>query len=68
MLTGRSSQFNPHSSDKVLTERWQGLITTDRTRPVALNPHWNLTVLDRTLDPQGLISIDRTRSVEDFLL
>ena len=33
------------SVDRTLT----GSITTDRTRPVALNPHWMLTVLDRTL-------------------
>ena len=62
-VTGRSGQFNPHSSDKVLTGRWQGPITTDRTHPVALNPHWNLTVLDRTLNTQGPVSTDRTRPV-----
>ena len=27
-----------------------------------------LTVLDRTLDPQGLVSIDRSRPVAEFLL
>ena len=52
MLTGRSGQFYPHSSENVLTGRWQGPITTDRMRPVALNPYWNLTVLDRTLNPR----------------
>ena len=40
---------------------------TDRTRPIAFNPHWNLTVLDQTLNPQGPVSTDRTRSVADFL-
>ena len=35
---------------------------------VALNPHWNLTVLDRTLNPQGPVSTYRTRSVTDSLL
>ena len=60
MLTGRSGQFNPHSSENVLTRRWQGPVTTDRTHPVTLNPYWNLTVLDRTLNPQG--------PVADFLL
>ena len=67
MLTERSGQLNPHSSDNVLTGRWQGPVTTDRTRPVALNPYWNLTVLDRTLN-QGPISTDRTRLVVDSLL
>ena len=67
-VTGRSGQFNPHSSDNVLTGCWQGPITTDRTRPVALNPHWMLTVLDRTLNPQGPVSTDRTRLVADSLL
>ena len=67
-VTGRSGQFNPHSCDNVFTERWQGPITTDRTCPVALNPHWNLTVLDRTLNPQGPVSTDRTRPVVEFLL
>ena len=68
MLTGCSGQFNPHSSDKVLTERWQGPVSTDQMRLVALNPHWNLTVLDRTLNPQGSVSTDRSRSVVEFLL
>ena len=54
-VTGRSGQFNPRTSENELTGRWQGPITTDRTRPVALNPHWNLTVLDRTMNPQGLV-------------
>ena len=67
-VTGRSGQFNPHSSDNVLTGRWQGPITTDRTRPVALNPYWNLTGLDRTLNPQGPVSTDQTRPVADSLL
>ena len=62
-VTGRSDQFNPQTSDKVLTGRWQGPITTDRTRLVALNPYWNLTVSDRTLNPQGPVSTDRTRPV-----
>ena len=66
MLTGRSGQFNPHTS--VLTGRWQGPVTTDRTRPVALNPYWNLTILNRTLNPQGPVSTDQTRPVADFLL
>ena len=62
-VTGRSGQFNPHTSDKVLTGRWQGPITTDRTRPVALNPHWMLTVLDRMLNPRVLSAlIGRVRS------
>ena len=38
-------------------------LSVDRTRLVALNPHWNLIVLDRTLDTQGPVSIDRTRPV-----
>ena len=67
MLTERSGQFYPYSNENVLTGRWQGPITTDRTRPVALNPYWNLTVLDRTLN-QGPVSIDRTRPVADCLL
>ena len=67
MLTGRSGQFNPQTSEYVLTGRWQGKITTDRTRPIALNPHWMLTVLDRTLDPQGLVRIDRPRPIIDSL-
>ena len=49
MLTRRSGQFYPHSSENVLTGRWQGPITTDRTRPVANIPHWNLTGVDQTL-------------------
>ena len=57
-VTGRSGQFNPHTSENVLTGRWQGPVTPDRTRPVALNPYWNLTVLDRTLNPQGPVSTD----------
>ena len=65
-VTGRSGQFNPHSSDNVLTGRWQGPITTDRTRLITLNPHWMLTVLDRTLNPQGPVSTDRTRPVTEF--
>ena len=52
---------------QTLTGRWQGPVTTDRTRPVALNPYWNLTVLDRTLN-QGPVSTDRTRPVADCLL
>ena len=67
MLTGRSGQFNPRTSENVLTGRWQGPVTTDRMRPVTLNPYWNLTVLDRMLNPQGPVSIDRTRPVVDFL-
>ena len=67
MLTGRSGQFNPHTSVYVLTGRWQGPVTTDRTRPVSFFPHWMLTVLDRTLDPQGPVSTDRTRPVIDSL-
>ena len=51
MLTGRFGQFNPHTSENVLTEPLQGPVTLDRTRLVALNPYWNLTVLDRTLNP-----------------
>ena len=66
-VTGRSGQFNPQTSDNVLTGRWQRPILTDRTRPVALNPHWMLTVLDRTLDPQGPVSTDRTRPVTDLV-
>ena len=66
MLTGRSGQFNPHTSVYVLTGRWQGPITTNRTRPVPFFPHWMLTVLDRTLDPQGPVSTDRTRPVAFF--
>ena len=69
MLTGRSDQFNPHTSENVLIGRWQGPVTPDRTRPVALNPYWNLTILDRTLNLQGpvadsllwnLTGVDRT--------
>ena len=67
-VTGRSDQFNPHTNVYVLTGRWQGPVTTDRTRPVPFFPHWMLTVLDRTLDPQGPISTDRTRPVADSLL
>ena len=67
-VTGRSGQFNPHSSDNVLIRHYQGPITTDRTRLVALNPYWNLTVLDRTLNPQGPVSTYRTRPVVDSLL
>ena len=67
-VTGRTGQFNPHSSDNVLTGHWQGLVSTDRTHPIALNPYWNLTVLDRTLNPQGPVSTDRTRPVVDSLL
>ena len=66
-VTGRSGQFNSQTSDNVLTGRCQGPVTTDRTRPVALNPHWNLTVLDRTLNPLGPVSTDRTRLVAEFL-
>ena len=54
-VTGRSGQFYSQTSDNVLTGRWQGPVTTDRTCPVALNPYWNLTVLDRTMNPQGLV-------------
>ena len=43
-------------------------LSVDRTRPVAFFPHWMLTVLDRTLDPQGPVSIDRMRPVTDSLL
>ena len=68
MLTGRSGQFNPHSSENVLTGRWKDPVTTDRTRPVALNPYWNLTVLDHTLNPQGSVSTDWTCLVTDSLL
>ena len=67
MLTGRSGQFNPHTSDYVLTGRWQGPVTTDRTRPVPFFPYWMLTVLDQTLDPQGPVSTDRMRPVADSL-
>ena len=63
MLTGRSGQFNPRTSENVLTGRWQGPVTTDRMRPVTLNPYWNLTVLDRMLNPQGLVRTDWTHSV-----
>ena len=35
MLTGRSGQFNLHTSVYVLIGRWQGPVTTDRTRPVS---------------------------------
>ena len=66
-VTGRSGQFYSQTSDNVLTGRCQGLVTTDRTRLVALNPHWNLTVLDRTLNPQGPVSTDQTHPVVDFL-
>ena len=52
----------------MLTGRWQGPVTIDRTRPVALNPYWNLTVLDRTLNPQGSVSTDLMRPVADSLL
>ena len=38
-VTGRSGQFNPQTSDNVLTGRCQGLVTTDQTRPVAFNPY-----------------------------
>ena len=45
MLTGHSGQFNPRTSENVLTGRWQGPVTTDRTRPVALKrllePYWS---------------------------
>ena len=51
----------------MLTGCWQGPITTDRTRLVANIPHWNLIVLDRTLNPQGPVSTDRTRPVADIL-
>ena len=68
MLTGRSDQFNLQTSENVLTGRWQGPVTPDRTRPVALNPYWNLTVLDRTTNPQGPVSTDRMRLVKDSLL
>ena len=68
MLTRRFGQFNPRTSENELTGHWQGPVTTDRTRPVALNPYWNLTVLDQTLNPQGLVSTDRTRLVADSLL
>ena len=53
----------------MLTGRWQGPVTTDRMRPVPFFPHWMLTILDRTLDPQGpvaefllwnLTGVDRT--------
>ena len=37
-------------------------------RLVANIPHWNLIVLNRTLNPQGPVSTDRTRSVEEILL
>ena len=50
-VTRCSGQFNPHTSVYVLTGRWQGPVTTDRMRPVALNPYWNLTILDRMLNP-----------------
>ena len=63
MLTGRSGQFNPRTSKNVLTGRWQSPVTTDWTCPVALNPYWNLTELDRTLNPQGSVRTDRTRLV-----
>ena len=68
MLTGRFGQFNPHTSVYVLTGRWQGPVTTDRTRPVPFFPHWMLIVLDRTLNPLGPVSTDRTRPVTDSLL
>ena len=67
MLTGLFDQFNPHTSVYVLTGRWQGLVTTDRTRPVPFFPHWMLTVLDQMLDPQGPVRIDQTRPVADSL-
>ena len=34
-VTGRSGQFNPRTSKNELIGRWQGLISIDRTRPVA---------------------------------
>ena len=68
MLTGRSGQFNPHTSENELTGRWQGPVTPDRTRPVALNPYWNLTVLDQMLNLQRPVNTDRTRPVTDSLL
>ena len=67
-MTGRFGQFNPRTSKNELTGRWQGPVTTDRTRPVALSPYWNLTVLDRTLNTQGPVSTDRMRPVADSLL
>ena len=67
MLTGRSGQFNPHTSVYVLTEHRQGPVTTDRTRTVPFFPHWMLTVLDRMLNPQGPVSTDQTRLVVDLL-
>ena len=51
-----------------MTGRWQGPVSTNRTRSVAFLPHWMLTVLDRTLNLQGPVSIDRTRPVADSLL
>ena len=51
-----------------MTGRWQSPVDTDRTRPVAFFPYWMLTVLDRTLNPQGPVSSDRTRPAADFLL
>ena len=68
-VTGRSGQFNPRTSKNVMTGRWQGPVSTDQTCPVALNPYWNLTGLDQTLNPQGpvadsllwnLTGVDRT--------
>ena len=67
MLTERSGQYTLNSSVYSVIGRWQRPIITDRTRLVALNPRWNLTVLDRMLNPQGPISTDRTRPVTDFL-
>ena len=66
-VTGRFGQFNPHTSVYVLTGRWQGPVTTDRTRLVPFFPHWMLTELDRMQNPQGPVSTDRTRLVADSL-
>ena len=46
----------------------QGMVSTDRTRPVTDSLLWNLTGVDRTLNPQGPVSTDRTRPVVDSLL
>ena len=63
-VTGRSGH-----SDRTLrsVQPAHQCLSVDRTRSVALNPHWNLTILNRTLNPQGSVSTDRTRSVADLL-
>ena len=49
MLTGRSGQYSPKTSDYSVTGRCQRPVSTDQTCPVVIFLLWNLTGVDQTL-------------------